>query len=259
MPKVIGSRQKNANRWYLFLLLLGLVPICLIGWIVYYQVQSYACFSWRTGCDRVVATEEFVCAHNLPGTFLFGGCGSLGARYLTGGEVPRDVSRAMDLLEKACFNRFERYGEGGCLLLSFKYQEAFDSPRYVMIWGGHGDEPTWESLGHPGVNRTLVDAEHRCATDFPGEKLERQRHDLLRTFCSALPNARLAVAHAHKEGPTFVRSCESGHKQGCLLAGIVLALGVGVPRDLERGKALLKRACDQGSTTACGVLKRGTW
>ena len=50
------------------------------------------------------------------------------------------------------------------------------------------------------------------------------------------------------------RACRAGHQRSCGSAGILLALGKGIPKDLERARMLSDQACKAGVDYACTNL-----
>lgn len=50
---------------------------------------------------------------------------------------------------------------------------------------------------------------------------------------------------------TFERDCEQGKASACAMQGDLLIRGIGAARDLERGPALLEKACAGGDVKAC--------
>jgi hypothetical protein len=145
------------------------------------------------------------------------------------------------------------------------YVNALNVPHYIISWGGPtgpspsvGYLPQWARE----LNDVLDDASRLCITDFrAGVVASPTHHELLRTFCGDLPRARAARDDAEAAYPGLAEQCERHNREACGLLGQILAYGVGVKRDIARGRDLLTRACRDGYALACsdttiGILER---
>jgi TPR repeat protein len=91
----------------------------------------------------------------------------------------------------------------------------------------------------------------------PRAKLARLRDDQ----CEDRP--QLCVRHGvaltrtdlRRAASLFESACAGGALDGCANFGVMLVQGRGIDRDVERGRALLRRTCDDGHELGCRNLR----
>lgn len=227
--------------------------LALIVWLSYYSHHSRVCMERRTmaGCDRFISLERFACDHGVGESFLVGGCFALMRRNEVGVGLPKDPQQATAYARRACVASYGR----GCTLAWSWYGTAFGTPHEIMMWGGPtGPSPSQAYLPQfaRDLDDVLADAAALCASDFrEGVAQSGRHHELLRRFCDDLTRARAARNDARAHLLELVQQCESQSPGACAIAGQLLTFGIGVNRDMMRGKALLTRACREGIATAC--------
>jgi len=229
-------------------LLIGGLPIlALVGWGAYYRRHLGNCYAGKAiaGCDRFMSMERFACDHGVGNSRLVGGCSAVAARYELGVGGPKDSVQAIAFWRRGCVLGDAR----SCLLAGEHYVNAFTNPHWTIAWSGGYDEATYRPKYARELDDVLADAEKLCANDFAGtvcadKACDPSREQLLRVFCDDLPRARAARDDAHSHVAELVALCSDSNMPACHLAGLSLAFGIGAKRDMPRGKAFLKRACD---------------
>lgn len=108
------------------------------------------------------------------------------------------------------------------------------------------------SLAVPGTTIRAV-VEHECVDAFRSfERVPRSAAPQVTARYDrglALVDAR---AGAEGEGVRLLSAaCTEGHALSCRMAGVAYLGGVGVSRDVERGEALVRKACAMGSGQTC--------
>jgi hypothetical protein len=227
------------------------------GWSFYYGRVDSLCFAGRrtSGCDRFVRLEQFVCDHGLPATnWIVGGCSKLGARYFLGAGVPKDLAKSIAFDRRGCLARLDFLSGASCTMTWSAYSGAFSDPHFLMYWSGHYDGPEYTPNYARPLEIVLAEAEALCANNFDGRSYRADLRELLGRFCDDLLRARPAFEDARDNGPELLRRCESGNPDACLLAGTILSYGIGAQRDVDRGKTLLRRACDKHREIACDAI-----
>jgi TPR repeat protein len=152
-------------------------------------------------------------------------CHRLGLLFRDGRGVPADLARAAVLLDKAC--------KGA---VPFACTQAGDLEASLAVKAGPAHMKA--AIGH---------YKHGCETGDP-------------TACRQLGVAYLEGKGIPKSPTAAVvwlqRGCLPDEPLACRLLGALLLQGApGVPREYERGKQLLTRACDAKDDEACKQLE----
>jgi TPR repeat protein len=253
---VRGSSKKAGLTALLFIAILG---IALTIWTLYYQYAYYRCHKAPspTACEQWLPLERFACDHELPDTWVMRSCGQLAARHFLGVGRPKDQAQAIPFFRRDCVSSI--WGDvGSCVMTWGYYTDAYFEPHYVMGWSGRFKGPDYLPHWARPVDDVMRDAEAACASRFAGDGYDPKKVELLhQTFCSELPVAKGARDDAARGAKDLLRRCTAGNENACHLAGFVVGFGIGVPRQVQRGRDLLKRACELGSTMACEQSAKG--
>jgi hypothetical protein len=232
----------------------GALAIGGLAWTFYYKRAGHCPSGPTPGCARFVVLESMACDHGLPGSLLLGSCARVGARYLEGDGVTKDVAQAITYLRRACVGSISN--DGACVLAWSYYLDGFSSPHYVLGWSGHFSGRTYTPNWGRELRLVQIEAESLCANADTSHELPVDRRGLVLRFCQTLSQSRLAEDDAARHVPELLQLCEAGRKGACLLGGTAVALGLGAPPDYARGRALMRRACDLGCSVDCDELRK---
>jgi TPR repeat protein len=152
-------------------------------------------------------------------------CRNAGLMYRDGRGVAADIAKAEVLLDKAC--------KGA---VPFACKNAGDLDATIAAGG---NVARWKDA--------ITHYKQGCDTGDPSAC--RQIGILYLEGNKGLPKSTAAAA------VWLERACLPDDPVACRLLGEMVIQGVGVARDIERGKQLLARACDAKDDEACRVLK----
>jgi TPR repeat protein len=159
-------------------------------------------------------------------------CFRLGFAYGEGSGVPRDETRALDLLERACTLGGFRY----CPLLA---QDLLE---------GSSDRPP----DRPRARRLLALS---CEGGWGTSCLSLGEMELSEEREAGAPRSLLPAAELYEKGLRLLEhGCDQGQLAACAALGAaLLPTRSGVP-NAERALDLLRRACDGGEASGCLAL-----
>lgn len=191
------------------------------------------------------------------------GCVELGQIYLMGQGMQPDEKRAGELFKRAC----DHYLPEGCVA----YGKA-------LLTGTLG----FKRNEHEGARLVREACDHCAAGPLPcvelalleltgvGPVKQNVASGLARAekACEVLPQACTLAGKVHLQGsrgkpepekalPFVERACKGGDGGGCAVYGAQLLEGQGVQRDVTRGLALLRDACEKlASGEGCAMYAR---
>jgi len=250
---MLGRMRAWCRGWRFALLGAAATILAMIAWMGLYEYRVRVCIDRGTAaaCRGVSRLEDWSCDRGVGDSVFVGGCFGVARRHMFGAGALKDDRLAIAFFRRACLSD----GGRGCVMTWSNYVDAIDTPHYVMSWGGPtGPMPNDAYLPEwaRDLNAVLADANQLCVTDFrDGIVASMKHHELLQSFCRDLPRARAARDDAKAAYPELVALCERHSREACGLSGQILAYGLGVKRDIPRGRDLLSRACSDGYELAC--------
>jgi TPR repeat protein len=192
----------------------------------------------------------------------FAACNALALQYLEGIGTAKNPQRAVESYQKACDGGFKL----ACLRLGLVLRDGRGVPVDLVRAELLLDKACKGQVPFACMNAGDVDAV--LATKPAGLAYAKQSIAHYKrgcetgdpTACRQLGLAYLDGRGVPKAAPTAVvwlqRACLPDEPRACRILGSLLVQGApGVPRDLERGKQLLSRACDARDDEACKLLQ----
>ncbi|HVR19545.1 MAG TPA: tetratricopeptide repeat protein [Polyangiaceae bacterium] len=186
-----------------------------------------------------------------------GGCSDLGIALLSGDAASNDAARAAASFDKGC-----KLGEAnGCFNLANLYYDGTGMP---------ADKAKAFTLYEQACNAgKAAGCINLGAAYDDGEGVAIDKSKALALFkraCEgdeAIGCSNLAYMHSMGSGTTadqalaarfYERGCTLGNAKSCEYAGLRYLDGRGVEKNAEKGRTLLKQACDGGLQTSCALL-----
>lgn len=146
-------------------------------------------------------------------------CTELALMFQAGSELPRDQARANMLFSQACASQ----DGGGCY-------------RMALSLLSHGPGRDAEA------NKLFIDGCDLGSAKACGEAAQR-----------------LYNADVQDQIPTMARmarrGCDADEPQACLVLGVLLAYGLGMPLDMEQARKRLMQACSAKLDSACDLVE----
>jgi len=186
-----------------------------------------------------------------------GGCSDLGIALLSGDAASNDAARAATSFDKGC-----KLGEAnGCFNLANLYYDGNGVPAdkakaFVL----------YEQACNAGKAAGCINL-GAAYDDGEGVAVDKTKAlALFKRACEgdeAIGCSNLAYMHSMGSGTAadqglaaryYERGCTLGNAKSCEYAGLRHVDGRGVEKNVEKGRALLKQACDGGIQSACALL-----
>jgi TPR repeat protein len=210
------------------------------------EEPAQAAVAYESGCARDLAES----------------CVWLGWLLVKGKGLPADAGRGRKLFERSCASGFFR----GCISQAQLLLRQRDGTTALEILSqtcaeGHEEACCLTAQVHEkGLGGVRPDVP-RAARIY--EKLCREGHGHACSNLAFLYNAGrpyMAGKGLQKDearsGDFYEKACALDDMEGCWRAGLLYTQGERVAsRDLERGRTLLKRACDAGLAAPCESLR----
>jgi len=187
----------------------------------------------------------------------YASCFSLGTKYMTGIDVPKDVARAAKLYQRAC----DHGNAKGCSALGYFYEIGLavpqDMDRAVALCKRGCDRGD-------GLGCSMLAAMYETGDGVPKDMTiafglyQRGCDEGNAMSCSQLGRmyyyGRGVATDEGRAANLYQRACDGGAPTGCMSLGAAYAVGIGVARDEPRAAALYQRACDASQSEACATL-----
>jgi TPR repeat protein len=219
------------------------------------------------GCYRLGSLHEqgFVAGHPLPGLASVSyaracdgsdalACEALARLVLSGAGVPRDVPRAIALLEKAC----TRSLASACGTLGGLYQTdatVRDEARAAQLLEKGcelGSEEACSRLGALLEVRKSPPADEVRAAELDARACDARQMDACYRLALLYRDGRgVAGADQTRSLALLTAACEAGESQACWDLAVMHRDGRGVSKDRARAVSLFERACERNSPAAC--------
>lgn len=158
------------------------------------------------------------------------GCTNLADMAQNGRGVPRDIGRAADLFERACWGGVS----SACIRRAWlEGQQCLDAP---------------DGCAAPAKDE-------RDAARQVGEVCEAGgSHWSCVAYGTHLDSGRLVKRDRDQARTLFEKACDDGDAWGCERYGIALAEARGGPRDMEAAKVALEHSCGESFAAGCAGL-----
>lgn len=191
----------------------------------------------------------------------FRGCAWLGSWLIAGStDVPRDLEKGKDLLQKACGKSEPK----GCTFLGYLFSRGIgvtqDGARALQLFKDacRMHEPT-------ACSAVAYFTKYGRGTSSDAEQAEKYYRDAEVYYKRECDEGRLSacvdlgelylwapgIKNAKAAKPLFEKACNLGRREGCRGLGVVLRDGKGTLRDGKSAAAVLKDGCDRGDGASC--------
>jgi TonB family protein len=195
----------------------------------------------------------------------YASCFSLGTKYMSGIEVPKDMGQAAKLYQGACDHGYAK----ACSALGYFYKAGLGVSRdidHAVVLCRRGCE------GGDGMGCAVLASMYEAGEGVPKDMAMAVSFDQrgcdqgTPLSCSELGRMYFygsGVAKDEERGvKLFQRACDGGASPGCRALGSAYEVGKGVPKDETVAATFFQRACDLNDSKACetlaGIYEHGT-